>query len=180
MNDFFYDPWLLILFFFIPGAMLGALYDIFRILRIARTDPKGSVLPKLCARLGMERKRCLREEKRKAQIDFWLVFAEDLLFCLIAALTELLLFFHLNDGVIRAPGLFLSALGFFAYRLTLGTIVIGTATRLIQLARRLSYLLLFCICAPVVWMGRTSRKLIVKCQNKKRKTKPHEKQGSHL
>ncbi len=180
MNDFFYDPWLLILFFFIPGVVLSALYDIFRILRIARTDPKGSVIPKLYVRLGIERKRRLQSEKRKLQFDFWLVFTEDLLFCFIAALTELLLFFHLNGGVIRAPGLFLSALGFFAYRLTLGKIVIGTATCIIQLGRKLLYILLLCIFGPTMWMGRKFQKLLVKCQNRERKTTSHEKQGSHL
>ena len=42
MNDFFYDSWISILKFIIPGIFLGAVYDIFRLLRISGNDKTNS------------------------------------------------------------------------------------------------------------------------------------------
>ncbi len=178
MIAFFYDSYQLILFFLFPGILLGAVYDLFRILRLARTDPKGAIVPKLYAHFKIERKVRLQSERKKERFLYAMVFAEDVLFCLIAAVTEILLFYHLNGGVIRIYGLLLSALGFFLYRMSLGRLVIGMAKKIIRLGRQLIYIVFMVFLTPLILMTRLGKKVYIcihKKHTKRKKRKKKEK-----
>ncbi len=176
MTAFFYDSYRLILFFLIPGIVLGAVYDVFRIMRLARTDPTGGIIPKLYRHFKIERKVRLQSERKKERISDILVFAEDILFCMIAALMEILLFYHLNGGVIRIYGLLLSALGFFLYRISIGVLVIGMAKRIISLVRRPLYMLSVLLLTPLVFVVRLGKKVYIHMYGRFRKRKKRKKQ----
>ncbi len=157
MNTFFYDSFELIFIFVFPGVLFGAVYDVIRILRIARSDSKGSMTPKLFAHFKISYMPRLQNEKRKERLDLILVFIEDFVFCLFVALGELLLFYHLNDGVIRVWGLILSAIGFLIYKLSIGKIMIYMAKRIIYALRRLLYILVVIMFTPISLLARLGK-----------------------
>ncbi len=153
MNDFFYDSYQLILIFFLPGIFLGIVYDIFRILRIGRTSDLsvgGAFYEKIRPRkpLFAPVSRFLSAHPLKAA-DWVLVFIEDILFWLIAAITEILLIFHTNGGEIRIYCLIASVVGFFLYHQTLGKLITFFAKQIIFLLRCLIYWTLYAIIYPV-------------------------------
>ena len=157
MNAFFYDSYELILIFFLPGVFLGMVYDLFRILRISRTAHLtvsgvfyDRIRPKkpLCKMLS----RFFHAKSLRAA-DRILVFIEDILFWLIAAVTEILLFFHTNGGEIRIYCLLASVIGFFLYHETFGKLVSFFAKQIIFLFRCLIYWLLYAIIYPIRIMG---------------------------
>ena len=149
MTEFFYDSCTLILFFIIPGIFLGVVYDIFRVRRLLAS---GEGL------LAMLRKRFECEQrdigKSHCKMKFPIVFFEDFIFCIIGALTEILLFYHLNDGLIRCYGLMLSAVGFFMYRLTLSRAIVFLITNMIFLIRRIVYAVLCAVLIPPFYIYR--------------------------
>ncbi len=172
MNEFFYDSYSLILFFLLPGVFLGMVYDVFRILRIARHDPEEQIIGALYRHFRIEKISYIQNEKKRHMIEYALVFTEDFLFCIIAALTELLLFYHLNGGVIRIYGFWLSAIGFFLYRMSFGRFVMYMAKHIIRLANRILYLVLVVLLTPILWfIGKFKKHWKSKCLKRKRKVK---------
>ncbi|MBQ3230010.1 MAG: spore cortex biosynthesis protein YabQ [Clostridia bacterium] len=89
------------------GAVLCAVYDIFRLFRL-----------------------------RKKQ-NAVLLFVCDVAFCVIAAVSVLLLFFNLSFGRMRAYSFVLIAVGFAAWRLTVSRFVIAMMQKLIAFTERL-------------------------------------------
>jgi spore cortex biosynthesis protein YabQ len=92
------------------GILLGAAYDFFRVLRICRgssTRKRGEVL---------------------------LLFSEDIVFSVIAAVSSAILSYAMNRGRIRWFSLLAMALGFWLYRKTVSRAVIMTAVWLRALA----------------------------------------------
>ena len=104
MIAFFYDSWVTVLKFLIPGAFLGIIYDIIRLFRISRNDPTNSVRQAIFERYFSKRKK-----SRIHISDTLIVFFEDVLFFLIVALTEIIANFHFNDGEIRIYCLLISS-----------------------------------------------------------------------
>lgn len=88
------------------GAFLCAVYDIFRIFRL-----------------------------RGKQNAITLFFC-DLMFCIIAAVSMLLLFFNLSFGRARAYAFVLAGIGFLIWRFTVSRLVIKLCLKLIALAER--------------------------------------------
>ncbi len=116
------------------GIALGAVYDIFRILRVGRGATGGDTAP--VRRLRAYRLRELahwpkRKKKRtgkaRGRLSVLLVFFEDILFCLICAVVTTLFFFDCNMGVIRWYLLMGLLLGFCAYYFSVGKAVIRFA-----------------------------------------------------
>ncbi len=178
MIDFFYDSYRLILFFLIPGIFLGAVYDIFRILRIARTEPNG-IYPFLCSHFRIQRTIKVQNEQKKYKILYILVLIEDIFFCLIVALTEILLFYYLNHGVIRIYGLILSAIGFILYRSTIGYCMIRIAKQIIVIGRWIIRWTLIILLTPMITMFKTTKRILFKCKkNIKTKQKKEKKDES--
>ena len=110
------------------GAMLGVIYDVFRIVRIA-TCPAKNTAPK---RPGLLR-RLLPAENILFAI---LVFLEDILFSLIAGVVVAIFIFNINDGQIRWFALAGAILGFFIYYQTVGRLVISVADIILRILRR--------------------------------------------
>ncbi|MBR6744515.1 MAG: spore cortex biosynthesis protein YabQ [Clostridia bacterium] len=168
MNDFFYDSWLVILKFLIPGIFLGAVYDIFRLIRIARNDRTYNV------RRAVERhffpKTVCNEKTKKYISEYALVLIEDILFFLIVAVTEILAIFHLNGGEIRMDCLMISVVGFFVYQKTLGRLIIFFSVKILYLIRRTIYLVVCVVLTPIFFFSKQTVKCF-KLLRSKRKEK---------
>ena len=139
MNEFFYDSCSLILKFSIPGILLSMVYDLFRLIRIGRNDRRHSPL-------DAWRKRyfpCPPSDKRQRKhiniSEDILVFAEDILFCLIASFTEILAIYHINRGEIRIYCLMISVCVFFIYQKTVGKAFLILSTKILYLLRYVLY-----------------------------------------
>ena len=136
MIAFFYDSWIIILEFLIPGIFLGIVYDIFRLLRIARNDHSFKVIQAIKTRFFPN----LSVLVKKVDItENWIVFMEDIVFFLIVAATEILATYHINNGEIRIYCLVISVIGFFAYQKTFGKIIIFFSTKILYLIRKTIY-----------------------------------------
>ncbi len=163
MNEFFYDSHFLILFFVIPGLFFGILYDAFRILRLLYENQEGSIVSDLRKHFFPNASDRIQLTPNRKRTERALIIAEDILFCLICALTEVLLFYHLNDGLIRVYGLILSLLGLILYRLTLGRLVLYCAKKLKSAIRRCIYIFFCILLTP--WF-----RIYHKIKNRKKKT----------
>lgn len=167
MISFFYDSYRLILFFLIPGIILGAIYDVFRISRMARSNPKGSIVVMLRKHFNLSQTYDVQHEQKKNKLERIIVFLEDFIFCTMASLMEILLFYHLNGGVIRVYAIFISVLGFVLYKITLERLVMLLAKNIIYVFRRILYFLLCVILSPLVFIGKRLYRL--KKKHKKEK-----------
>lgn len=99
---------------FILGVFLGAVYDVFRLVRIVL--PKNKVL----------------------------IFFEDILFCLISATAFLLLAFNVGSGRIRAFAGIGTIGGFSGYYLTIGKLVYKANEIIISFIKRvIKYIFVF-------------------------------------
>ena len=100
------DQGIVFLFSCVVGIFLGAFYDVFRIIRIAFNSK-------------------------------WLsVFFQDFIFCILSALTVILLVFYTNSGVVRWFSLLGCFMSFLLYHQTIGKIVMFMAKKIIDFIRR--------------------------------------------
>lgn len=98
----------LYLFALILGAALGFFFDLLR-------------LPHRFAQQSLDfgkRKPAISLRKRRV-VAFVIVFLEDFLFCVVAAVSLILLFYEVNNGKVRPFAFFAAGIGFVVYRLTL-------------------------------------------------------------
>lgn len=93
------------------GAFICAVYDLFRIFRLRRRQ--NAIVLFLC----------------------------DLLFCAIATVCMLVLFFNLSYGRVRAYAFVFAFFGFLAWRFTVSRAVISLCLRLVSCAERLLHLI---------------------------------------
>lgn len=116
------------------GALLGALYDVFRILRLS--FPNGRVL----------------------------IFLEDVLYFALAAVVSFSFVVLQNGGVLRAFLLLGELLGAVLYFFTLGVLVMKAAGLIIRLIRSVLSLLFRLTVRPLIrlfrWVGRKLRALL--------------------
>ena len=123
------------------GFLLGAYYDVFRILRCV-------------LRPGAVR-----------------VFWQDLLFFVTAALMTFLFAVAVNDGVLRVYVFAGLVAGFFAYRYTVGRAVVRFVTTLIALLTRLGRRLNDALAKPVRRIREICRKMLKKIRKNLKKFK---------
>ena len=117
----------------LTGFCLGPVYDGLRILRMALGDStaaEGSV-----RRKGSTPET--REPVRRPLLLTVLLFAEDLVFMLVASVALILLVYYTNDGQLRAPAPVGMACGFFAYIHTVSRWVLRLAEAILGLVRRM-------------------------------------------
>ena len=118
----------LILWSFIVGILFGAVYDIFRIRRIAFRMPGGS---------EKKKSRFLAFFRRNLAVtDAVIVFFEDILFFLFCTVVLILVDFKLYFGVPRWYSIAFSALGFTVYHLTVGKLVVLSAEAILRFIRK--------------------------------------------
>ena len=168
MNAFFYDSWAIILKFLIPGILLGAIYDIFRFFRIARNDHTYNLKQAIQNRFSS--KTDFDVKKRTTLSESTILFVEDILFFIIVAITEILAFFHLNNGEIRFFYLLVSVVGFFVYQKTIGNLIIFFSKKTIYMIRKVLYFVSCVILIPSIFFLRIFKKLFRKRYPKIRKT----------
>ncbi len=140
-----------VLFFWaiLLGAVWGVVYDIFRVIRIARgascpADNYAAVKRLRAVRLklpelsGAKRRKGKPEKSEKPKLHITetaLVFIEDLLFTLACGLSFIIFVFSANSGMFRWFLLVGAAAGFCAYYFTVGKLVTGCAALLVALLR---------------------------------------------
>ena len=140
-----------VLFFWaiLLGAVWGVVYDMFRVIRIARgascpADNYAAVKRLRAVRLKLpelnrsKRKKGKPEKSGKAKLHITetaLVFIEDLLFTLACGLSFIIFVFSANSGMFRWFLLVGAAAGFCAYYFTVGKLVTGCAALLVALIR---------------------------------------------
>ena len=171
MTAFFYDSWITVIEFLIPGIFLGAVYDIFRLIRISRNDSTHSV-GKAIQKRFFQKSDSMNDKQEKTRIsEFIIVFVEDILFFTIAAITEILALFYINAGEIRIYYLMISAIGFFAYQRTFGNIVLFFSKQLLYLIRKIIYFIACFILIPSFFFVKKSRSIFDAIVTKRKKCK---------
>lgn len=90
------------------GVVLGLFFDLIRFPRM------------LFSRNANIKKEGAKQSLRKRRATGVFVFLEDFLFCLVAAVCVILLFYERNNGKVRPLVFFLLLGGFAVYRLTVG------------------------------------------------------------
>lgn len=143
----------LLLYSVAVGCLLGILWDIFRIIRIAvygRQRGEGSSPVRLPAsKKEVNRALSFRHTRGAVSLSGILIFFSDLLFCLSASAAVILLIFHLNGGEIRGFALFGALLGFICYYFTVGKLTVLFSELIINGIKRLLHFVLSLTLIPV-------------------------------
>ena len=151
----------LYLYAFFLGVLLGAVYDVLRITRVflgvhysyRMADRLRNLrLPLLpsCAK---------RRESRALGI---VVFVEDLLFCLLAGVLLVLLFYEKNHGIFRFPVFLCAGGGFLLYRVTVGRgVMLFSQVIAFGIECAVRYLLFF-LAYPWIRLMRMGKRLLQK------------------
>ncbi|MBE6631438.1 MAG: hypothetical protein E7623_01920 [Ruminococcaceae bacterium] len=111
-----------ILYAFFIGMLLGILWDLFRILRMARAMGKRKKLQRVAG--------CLQKLWQNSS-DILTAF-EDILFFTLAAVLVCIFLYHANSGKLRGIVVFSSFTGFLFYYFTLGRLVFRLSERIIN------------------------------------------------
>ncbi|MBE6574321.1 MAG: hypothetical protein E7652_08000 [Ruminococcaceae bacterium] len=111
MGDRYNEIYAFILYSCILGFTFGALYDFFRIIRMAVSVP------------GILYSREMGRKYKNSFAVNTVVFICDILFFVIAACITAIFIFHANNGNIRGIALFGSLIGFIVYYNTVGRLV---------------------------------------------------------
>lgn len=156
MIAFFYDSWIIVLEFMIPGIFLGGVYDVFRLLRIARNDKTFKVIDAIRSHFFV---KPIIFPKRFKISESWIVFIEDISFFLIVAITEILATYYINNGEIRIYCLLISVIGFFSYQKTLGKLIIFFSTKILYLIRKTVYIIACVLLTPLFHISKQMKKI---------------------
>ncbi len=157
---------ILLLYSLTVGAFLGVLWDVFRIIRIACYGKRkgGSFapirLPSSEKDVGCALKLC--HTQKFLSFSGIAVFFSDLLFCLTAAVSVIILLFHLNGGEIRGFALFGAAAGFTAYYFTIGRLTVLFSDLIIKGIKKLILLILSVTVIPLFRLLRKPFVLLVR------------------
>ena len=118
------SAYLVVLWSLVIGAFLCATYDLFRITRLT---------------------------KKQNPIT---LFIFDLLFCIIAACSFLLLFFNLTYGRVRVYSFVFALVGFLVWRFTVSRLVIGIILRVIKITKKLLNSIKMRVCFKITLASR--------------------------
>jgi len=106
------------------GIGLGAIFDIQRVIRIARNLPWNPA-------------KIVKPKKLWRKIfDFFIVFFEDLIYCTVVAIVTVLFVFTANKGGVRIIALVCEFVGFILYHFTLGILLTKCARKIIIFERK--------------------------------------------
>lgn len=125
MSEAFIGGWLLWYSLWL-GIILGVVYDILRIRRIA-TARSGSFGAR---RAPISLAMWNGKGPRRSKVGAGLLFVEDLLFALFAAVSFLLLFYSVNGGIVRWYAFVGAGMSFVVYRLTIGRLLMCLSDRI--------------------------------------------------
>jgi spore cortex biosynthesis protein YabQ len=132
------------------GAVLGVLYDVFRIMRVAM-KPSQKMPAGLRAVYNV--------------IGDAIIFFEDILFSIVASVVVTVFLFHINNGQVRWFVLAGAGIGFALYYITVGRLVIMCAEAIISFIRALIHfilsLTLFPAARAIRFIGRLLTRLLL-------------------
>lgn len=106
------------------GIGLGAVYDVFRIIRCAFFV--------FSSENGEKRQK---NGKNQAFFETFLQLILDLLFSIVYTIVIVLLVYYLNNGAVRLYILCLAVIGFFAYYFTVGRLVMRISDAIIRFTK---------------------------------------------
>ena len=143
------------------GFFLGAVYDVFRILRIAleiHTEPSAVENPRNGKKEPREEQKSPDAAKKikKALLRILragngaIIFIEDIVFFTICAAVITIFIFNINDGQIRWFALAGSGAGFAVYYFTVGKIVMFCAKKIIAFIKAVILFILRITVFPVI------------------------------
>ena len=99
------------------GILCGALWDVFKAPRVL---------------LGL----CKCKEIRIVNVCAGFVW--DVIFCIVCGCVAIVVFYYGNEGVFRGVAVALMAMGFWAYRVSVGAFVVFAASKICLLLKRVS------------------------------------------
>ncbi len=150
MTDVFYNSYRAFLGALCLGVFFGVLYDVFRILRVARVPniiPQGRFYKKISIPNDKMHRKNIKYIFRLS--DRALTFIEDIIFWILITLGEMLFIYHVNGGEIRIYFFLLTLLGTSLYFFTAGKVVMYFSVRIIFIVRCLLYWTFFVIIYPI-------------------------------
>lgn len=149
---------------------MGLLYDGFRIARIFLGEHFSKVANRFEA-VDLPLIGAPKKPKSRNKLRAIFLFVSDFLFCIIASVALILLFYQMNHGKIRFMTFVFAGAGFYLYRFTIGKLVMAcseTVAFVLQTAVRYGC---FFVCFPFKWFARkvwNLTKAIAKKQTEKR------------
>lgn len=144
----------LLLYALIVGAVLGIIWDIFRVTRIAafgRKKRQKSIFVPLPADTEAL-KQILRVDtsEKHSVIANVGVFLSDLGFCVFSAICVILMLFHISDGVVRGFAFAGAFIGFAIYYFTVGRLTVIFSDAIIRILKRLLRFVLSLTLFPIL------------------------------
>ena len=133
------------------GVGLGVFYGLLRIVRIFFGDHFSMVANRFQA-VELPFIHVREKRKRHGRLLKVIVFAEDFLFCVVAAVAMILLFYQINNGKLRFLAFPVAGVGFYLYRITLGRLVmVCSETVAFVLEAAIRYVFFFLL-FPLKWI----------------------------
>ena len=112
----------LYMYAFLLGIALGAVYDVLRITRVFLGVHYSRRAAKKLQEIRLPFLSPHKKQTESHALGF-VVFLEDLLFCVLVGVSLILLFYGSNNGKLRFPALICTCAGFLLYRGTVGRLV---------------------------------------------------------
>ena len=145
---------LLLLYSLLVGAFLGVLWDTFRILRIMAYGKspqiKNLFIPLPSSEKEVKKALSVAHTQKFFSTAGILIFISDILFSITAAISLILLVFHINNGDVRAVALVGAAVGFTAYYFTVGKVTVFFSEHIIRLFKKISTFFIKLLVLPIL------------------------------
>ena len=144
---------------------MGLLYDGFRIARIFLGEHFSKVANRFekvnLPLIGMPKKPRSRNRLREI-----FIFVSDFVFCIIASVMLILLFYQMNHGKIRFMTFVLAGAGFYLYRFTLGKPVMACSETIAFVLQTAVRYVCFFVCFPFQWLAKKAFNFVKSIMNK--------------
>ena len=138
---------------FLLGAALGLFYDGLRMVRILFGEHFSRRAVEMLQKRNLPGSRPKQRSPRKRNAALVFLFLGDFLFCILAAVSLILLFYERNSGIVRPLAILCSAVGFFLYRATLGKLVMLFSEVIVFAVRYAVGQLIFWMLFPIRKLG---------------------------
>lgn len=136
------------------GLAFAAVYDLLRITRVLMGETYGSRTAGRFSALPMPPAHLTHAGQFGRSLRDLLVNLEDLLYCLCAGAAVAVYLSAANHGRVRWLAFAGICLGFLAWRLTAGRLIIACSAAIAALLRFAVGWIVWCVCRPFVWLGR--------------------------
>ena len=142
----------------IVGAILGVIWDLFRVTRIAafgRKKRQNAVfIPLPSDKSELTRILSIDTSEKHSNIAHIGVFLSDLGFCIFSAICVILMLFHASDGVIRGFAFAGAFIGFVIYYFTVGKLTVIFSDAIIKIIKKLLRFVLSLTLLPLIRLAK--------------------------